>query len=71
MYWLELTATNITSNKSEVEEELEEDSFLVNSENVCNLQGSNFIFVFLVLAVNYISGKTSAMGRQSCVSFGA
>lgn len=37
MCWLKLTATNITSNKSEVEEELEEDSSLVNSENVCNL----------------------------------
>lgn len=45
MYWLQLTTTNITSSENEAEEELEEDLFLVNRENVCNLWGSSLIFL--------------------------
>lgn len=45
MYWLQPTTTNITSSENETEEELEEDLFLVNRENVYNLQGSHFIFL--------------------------
>lgn len=37
MYWLQPTTTNITSSENEKEEELEEDLFLVNRENVYNL----------------------------------